>query len=178
MNFLGQGIESPAGKALALEIMDFMREVIVGYQEETGYLFNLEATPAESTSYRLARLDKAEFPDIITSGDQEPYYTNSTQLPVDYTSDVIAALVHQDDLQVKYTGGTVFHAYLGKGSPTPTAAASFCSGLPPTAACPTSPSRPPSASAASTAIWPASTGAVQLAGKPRSGAGSSAITGR
>src|SRR5690606_6132136 len=110
LNFLGQGIESPAGKALALEIMDFMREVIVGYQEETGYLFNLEATPAESTSYRLARLDKAEFPDIITSGDQEPYYTNSTQLPVDYTSDVIAALVHQDDLQVKYTGGTVFHA--------------------------------------------------------------------
>ncbi|HHW54912.1 MAG: ribonucleoside triphosphate reductase [bacterium] len=117
LNFLGQGIESPAGKALALEIMDFMREVIVGYQEETGYLFNLEATPAESTSYRLARLDKAEFPDIITSGDQEPYYTNSTQLPVDYTSDVIAALVHQDDLQVKYTGGTVFHAYLGERLP-------------------------------------------------------------
>ncbi|MGI6143513.1 MAG: ribonucleoside triphosphate reductase [bacterium] len=117
LNFLGWGIETPSGKALALEIMDFMRETIVGYQEETGYLFNLEATPAESTSYRLARLDKAEYPDIITAGDREPYYTNSTQLPVDYTADVIAALEHQEDLQTKYTGGTVFHAFLGERLP-------------------------------------------------------------
>ncbi|MCG0278259.1 MAG: ribonucleoside triphosphate reductase, partial [Thermanaeromonas sp.] len=114
LNLLGKGIETEEGRRLALKVLDFMREVLTSYQEETGQLFNLEATPAEGTSYRLARLDKSLYPDIITSGGEEPYYTNSTHLPVDFTSDVFEALEHQDELQVKYTGGTVFHAYLGE----------------------------------------------------------------
>ena len=84
------------------------------YQEKTGELFNLEATPAESTSYRLARHDKEQYPDIITSGSTDPYYTNSSQLPVDYTADIFEALDHQESLQTKYTGGTVFHTFVGE----------------------------------------------------------------
>ncbi|OIQ56529.1 anaerobic ribonucleoside-triphosphate reductase [Moorella thermoacetica] len=114
LNFLGRGIDSREGRALALEILDFMRSVLTDYQVETGQLFNLEATPAEGTSYRLARLDRRLYPDIITSGTDEPYYTNSTHLPVGFTDDVFTALEHQDELQLKYTGGTVFHAYLGE----------------------------------------------------------------
>ncbi|GFN22126.1 ribonucleoside triphosphate reductase [Thermanaeromonas sp. C210] len=114
LNFSGRGIEDPEGRELALEILDFMRQTLSVYQEETGQLFNLEATPAEGTSYRLARLDKSLYPAIITSGDEDPYYTNSTHLPVDFTGDVFEALEHQDELQIKYTGGTVFHAYLGE----------------------------------------------------------------
>ncbi|MDN5347933.1 MAG: hypothetical protein PWP65_1497 [Clostridia bacterium] len=114
LNFLGKGIETPEGRDFALEVLDFMREILTSYQEETGQLFNLEATPAEGTSYRLARIDKRIYPEIITSGKTEPYYTNSTHLPVGYTDDVFEALQHQDDLQLKYTGGTVFHAYLGE----------------------------------------------------------------
>ena len=91
-----------------------MRKRLADFQEETGDLFNLEATPAESTSYRLARHDKQQFPDIIASGEREPYYTNSSQLPVSYTSDVFEALDHQEALQRKYTGGTVFHIFLGE----------------------------------------------------------------
>ena len=91
-----------------------MRNRLADYQEETGDLFNLEATPAESTSYRLARHDKERYPDIIASGDEEPFYTNSSQLPVDYTSDIFEALDHQDSLQTKYTGGTVFHINLSE----------------------------------------------------------------
>ena len=91
-----------------------MRERIQDFQEETGDLFNLEATPAESTSYRLARHDKEQFPDIITSGTNEPFYTNSSQLPVDYTADVFEALDHQEALQTKYTGGTMFHVFMGE----------------------------------------------------------------
>jgi ribonucleoside-triphosphate reductase len=91
-----------------------MRERMQDYQEKTGELFNLEATPAESTSYRLARHDKTNYPDIITSGKDEPYYTNSSQLPVDYTSDVFEALDHQEKLQTRYTGGTVFHTFMGE----------------------------------------------------------------
>ena len=91
-----------------------MRNRLADFQEETGSLFNLEATPAESTSYRLARHDKNQFPDIISSGDAEPYYTNSSQLPVAYTTDVFEALDHQESLQRKYTGGTVFHIFLGE----------------------------------------------------------------
>ena len=90
-----------------------MRGRLADFQEETGSLFNLEATPAESTSYRLARHDKERFPGIIASGEEEPFYTNSTQLPVDYTEDVFDALDLQDTLQTKYTGGTVFHVFLG-----------------------------------------------------------------
>ncbi|APC08663.1 ribonucleoside triphosphate reductase [Neomoorella thermoacetica] len=114
LNFMKKGIETREGRGLALEILDFMRSVLATYQAETGQLFNLEATPAEGTSYRLARLDRRLYPDIITSGTNEPYYTNSTHLPVGNTDDVFTALEHQDELQLKYTGGTVFHAYLGE----------------------------------------------------------------
>ena len=93
--------------------MDYIREVIVEYQID-GDLYNLEATPGEGTTYRLAKLDKERYPDIITAGKDEPYYTNSTHLPVDYTTDIFKVLEHQDSLQTKYTGGTVLHLYLGE----------------------------------------------------------------
>jgi ribonucleoside-triphosphate reductase (formate) len=91
-----------------------MRKRLSDYQEATGDLFNLEATPAESTSFRLALHDKKHFPDIITSGDETPYYTNSSQLPVGFTDDIFDALDMQEELQIKYTGGTVFHAFVGE----------------------------------------------------------------
>ena len=114
LNFLGVDISDPKGKAFAEKVLTHMREKMQDYQEQTGDLFNLEATPAESTSYRLARHDKEQFPDIITSGTNEPFYTNSSQLPVDYTADVFEALDHQEALQTKYTGGTMFHVYMGE----------------------------------------------------------------
>ncbi|HOS31100.1 MAG TPA: ribonucleoside triphosphate reductase [Treponemataceae bacterium] len=114
LNFLGYDIVNPAGKAFAEKVLTHMRQRLADYQESTGELFNLEATPAESTSYRLARHDKESYPDIITSGDGDPYYTNSSQLPVNYTSDVFEALDHQEALQTKYTGGTVFHTFMGE----------------------------------------------------------------
>lgn len=114
LNFLGVNIADPKGKKFTEKVLDYMRNRLQNYQEETGELFNLEATPAESTSYRLAKHDKAQFPDIITSGTEEPYYTNSSQLPIDYTSDIFEALDHQESLQTRYTGGTVFHTYIGE----------------------------------------------------------------
>ena len=114
LNFLGVDITDPKGKAFAEKVLQHMRERMQDFQEETGDLFNLEATPAESTSYRLARHDKEQFPDIITSGTNEPFYTNSSQLPVDYTADVFEALDHQEALQTKYTGGTMFHIFMGE----------------------------------------------------------------
>ena len=114
LNFLGVNITDPKGKAFAEKVLQHMRERMQDFQEETGDLFNLEATPAESTSYRLARHDKEQFPDIITSGTNEPFYTNSSQLPVDYTADVFEALDHQESLQTKYTGGTMFHVFMGE----------------------------------------------------------------
>lgn len=114
LNFIGVDISNPKGKAFAEKVLQHMREKMQDYQEETGDLFNLEATPAESTSYRLARHDKQQFPDIITSGTTEPFYTNSSQLPVDYTPDVFEALDHQEALQTKYTGGTMFHVFMGE----------------------------------------------------------------
>jgi ribonucleoside-triphosphate reductase len=113
-NLLGMGIDAPEGKAFAIETLTFMREQLKTFQMETGHLFNLEATPGEGTSYRLARKDKQLFPDIITAGHNEPYYTNSTHLPVGCTDDLWEALSHQDDLQTLYTGGTVFHGFLGE----------------------------------------------------------------
>ncbi|MCF7929579.1 MAG: ribonucleoside triphosphate reductase [Spirochaetales bacterium] len=113
-NFMGKDLTTEEGHEFAAQILDHMRGRLADYQEDTGDLYNLEATPAESTSYRLAKHDKQHHPDIITSGDDEPFYTNSTQLPVDYTRDVFDALDAQDDLQTKYTGGTVFHAFLGE----------------------------------------------------------------
>ena len=98
------GIESEAGHAFALEVMDFMREILKEYQEETGNLYNLEATPAEGTTYRFAKEDRKQMPDIIQAGTEEaPYYSNSSQLPVGYTDDPFEALELQDDLQCKYT---------------------------------------------------------------------------
>ncbi len=113
-NLIGVGIDNAAGKALALETLDFMRGVLELFQERTGHLFNLEATPAEGTSFRLAKADRERFPDILTAGSSEPYYTNSTQLPVGSTDDIFQALQHQDSLQTRYTGGTVFHGFLGE----------------------------------------------------------------
>lgn len=111
---LEDGINSEPGKECAEETLKFMRERLADYQEKTGDLYNLEATPAESTSYRLALHDSKNFPGCITSGEDEPYYTNSTQLPVGATMDIFEALDHQNDLQKLYTGGTVFHGFLGE----------------------------------------------------------------
>ncbi|HEK85784.1 MAG: ribonucleoside triphosphate reductase [Candidatus Saccharicenans sp.] len=113
MNFLGKGIGTPEGKEFTIETLNFMREVLKDFQEETGHLYNLEASPAESTSYRLARLDRQKYKNIYTSGtDKFPYLTNSTQLNVDATRDIFEALKHQEDVQSLYTGGTIFHAFL------------------------------------------------------------------
>ena len=114
LNFMGRDILDTEARAFAGKVLDHMRDRLADYQEQTGDLFNLEASPAESTGYRLAKHDKKHFPDIITSGDDEPYYTNSSHLPVGYTEDIFAALDMQDDLQAKYTGGTVFHGFLGE----------------------------------------------------------------
>jgi len=113
LNFLGKGIGTPEGKEFTIEVLNFMREMLLQFQQETGNLYNLEATPAESTAYRLARLDKAKYPRIITSGtEKHPYLTNSTQLNVDATRDIFEAIQHQKDIQPLYTGGTIFHAFL------------------------------------------------------------------
>jgi ribonucleoside-triphosphate reductase (formate) len=114
LNFMGKSIAEPEGKAFAEELLDHLRKRMADYQEDTGELFNLEATPAESTSYRLAKHDKTHYPEIITAGTDEPYYTNSSQLPADYTEDLFDALDHQESLQSRYTGGTVFHMFLGE----------------------------------------------------------------
>ena len=114
LNLVGKGIDTTEGKSLAVRTLQFMRSQLEAFQEETGHLYNLEATPAEGTSFRLARADRARFGDIITAGDAEPYYTNSTQLPVGTTDDIFEALTHQDSLQTLYTGGTVFHGFLGE----------------------------------------------------------------
>jgi ribonucleoside-triphosphate reductase len=113
LNFLGKGIDTPEGKKFAIEVLKFMRETMQDFQEETGNLYNLEATPAESTSYRFARLDRQKYNSIITSGTEKfPFLTNSTQLNVDATQDVFEAIEHQKDIQPLYTGGTIFHAFL------------------------------------------------------------------
>ena len=119
LNFLGEGIQTKAGKDFAIRVLKFMRERLVEFQDETGNIYNLEATPAEGTSHRLARLDKKRYPKIITSGKKVPYYTNSTWLPVGYTNNLIEALRHQDDLQVLYNGGTVLHGFLGEAVSSP-----------------------------------------------------------
>lgn len=121
MNLVGKDITTKEGQALSEEILSHMREHITAYQEETGNLYNLEATPAEGTAYRLARLDRVKYPEIIFANDHnvknngsEPYYTNSSQLPVHFTEDIFEALDLQDKLQTKYTGGTVLHGFLGE----------------------------------------------------------------
>lgn len=115
LNFLNADITSERGRAFAVKVLDYMRQRMQDFQEETGNLYNLEATPAESTSYRLAKHDRERYPDIIAGGTEDsPFYTNSTQLPVMYTDDVFEALDLQDPLQTRYTGGTVFHIMLGE----------------------------------------------------------------
>ena len=114
LNFLGKDIGSKEGLDFSLEVMHFLRDLMITFQEETDHSYNLEATPAEGTSYRLARLDKQRYPDIIQSGVREPQYTNSTQLPVTYTDDIFECMDLQDELQSLYTGGTVQHLYLGE----------------------------------------------------------------
>jgi len=118
LNLIGKDIATEEGRKLALDVLNFMRKKIISFQQETGNLYNLEATPAEGTSFRLAKVDKQEFPNIITAGSEEaPFYTNSTALPVEYTDDPILALELQEKLQTKYTGGTVFHFFLGEALP-------------------------------------------------------------
>ncbi len=124
LNFLGKNIADKEGKKFAIEVLDYMRKRLGDYQKSENQLFNLEATPAEGTSYRFAREDKKRFKDIIFANNKavkekkaEPYYTNSTHLPVSYTDDIFEALKHQDELQCKYTGGTVLHGFLGESLP-------------------------------------------------------------
>jgi len=115
LNFMGENIGTKRGRTFALEVLDFMREKLVQYQKETENIYNLEATPAESTAYRLAQKDRQRYPDIITAGTKKaPFYTNSSQLPVNFTDDVFEALKLQDEIQCKYTGGTVLHIFLGE----------------------------------------------------------------
>ncbi|MFO7895623.1 MAG: ribonucleoside triphosphate reductase [Candidatus Cloacimonadales bacterium] len=115
-----ENIGEDSGRNFAVRIMDFMRQKLIAFQEETGNNYNLEATPAEGTTYRLARLDKAKYPKIIVGNQAEyeagaePFYTNSTQLPVNYSDDIFEALDLQDPLQTKYTGGTVLHLFAGE----------------------------------------------------------------
>ena len=113
-NFMGENMVSEKGREFAKKVLDFMRERLIDYQKETGEIYNLEATPAEGANYRLAKKDKERYPDIIVAGKEVPYYTNSTQLPVDYDGDIFEALRLQDECQTMYTGGTVFHAFLGE----------------------------------------------------------------
>lgn len=128
MNFLGESIATVEGKDFAKHVMIFMREVMAEFQEETGNIYNLEATPAESTAYRFARIDTVQYPDIITANRDaflkgaEPYYTNSTHLPVSYSDDVFEVLNQQDELQTLYTGGTVLHLFTGDSRMTALAA--------------------------------------------------------
>jgi len=121
LNLLGVSIATKEGKDFAVKTLTFMRERLADFQEETGNIYNLEATPAEGTSYRLARIDKRYHPQIRAANEHlvqtqhaEPFYTNSSQLPVDYEGDLFEALEHQESLQTLYTGGTVFHIFLGE----------------------------------------------------------------
>ncbi|MFA5528126.1 MAG: ribonucleoside triphosphate reductase [Peptostreptococcales bacterium] len=114
LNLLGVDITTDEGNEFAIEIMEFMNKIIQIFQEETGSLWNLEASPAEGATYRFARLDKKVYQNIVTQGEDEPYYTNSTQLPVNSTDDIFEAIEKQEKLQSLYTGGTVFHGFLGE----------------------------------------------------------------
>lgn len=120
INLFGKNIASKDGKEFALRVLEFMRGRLLEFQQETGNIYNLEATPAEGTSYSLAKLDKSMFSAIVCANEEdyrqghEPYYSNSTHLPVGYTDDIFEALDHQDDLQALYTGGTVLHGFVGE----------------------------------------------------------------
>jgi ribonucleoside-triphosphate reductase len=122
---MGKNIADPIGHEFALAVMDHMRDRLMTYQQETGHLYNLEATPGEGTTYRFAKADKKKYADIIVANEKAyqskgaaPYYTNSTQLPVNFSDDIFEALDLQDDLQTKYTGGTVLHGFIGEKMPS------------------------------------------------------------
>ena len=125
LNLLGKDLTTEEGHQFAREVLDFMREKLMDYQLEANNLYNLEATPAEGTAYRFAKADKQKYPDIICANEKayrengaDPYYTNSSHLPVDYTDDIFEALDLQDDLQTRYTGGTVLHGFIGERMPS------------------------------------------------------------
>ena len=128
LNLMGKDISTPEGHACAAEMLDFMREKLMDFQNETNNLYNLEATPGEGCTYRFAKKDQQLYPGIICANNEavkagaNPYYTNSTHLHVNFTADIFSALDLQDDLQVKYTGGTVLHGYLGERLPNGDAA--------------------------------------------------------
>ena len=132
LNFQGKTIATKEGSDFAKRVLDFMKAKMLVFQDEAGNNFNLEATPAEGTSYRLAQIDKKKFPSIICANDNgnglngaDPFYTNSSQLPVNYTDDLFEALDLQDDIQTRYTGGTVFHAFAGERIQDPSATKTF-----------------------------------------------------
>jgi len=114
INFLNTDISSIEGKEFAIKVLDYMRAKIMQFQEETGNFYNLEATPAEGVTYRFAKHDKEKYPDIKTAGEFDPYYTNSVHLPVGHTEDLFDVLDHQDELQTRFTGGTVVHLFIGE----------------------------------------------------------------
>jgi len=114
INLIGKDISTEEGKAFTVRVLDMMRDRIASYQEESGNLYNLEATPAEGVSYRFAKHDRDTYPDIVTAGAGEPYYTNSIHLPVGYSDDVFEVLDHQNELQARFTGGTVVHCFIGE----------------------------------------------------------------
>jgi ribonucleoside-triphosphate reductase (formate) len=114
LNFMGKDMTTPEAREFAVEVLTHMRQRLVEFQEQTGHLYNLEATPAEGTSYRMAKIDRKKFSRMTIPGGENPYYTNSTQLPVVATDDMFEALDMQDPIQRLYTGGTVFHAYIGE----------------------------------------------------------------
>ncbi len=114
LNFMGKDITTPEGQEFTIKVMNYLRQKMVEYQQETGHQYNLEATPAEGTAARLAKLDKKRFPDIITAGKNAVCYTNSCQVPVEYTDDIFKVVELQDEIQSLFTGGTVVHFYLGE----------------------------------------------------------------
>ena len=125
-NWLKMDLTHAEAQKFAQDVLNHMRERLSDYQEQYGDLYNLEATPAESTSYRFAKHDKEQYPDIITANENgTPYYTNSSHLPVGYSEDIFSALDVQDELQTLYTSGTVFHAFLGEKLPDWKAAANL-----------------------------------------------------
>ncbi len=132
LNFMGKTVGDPEGRDFTIRVLDFMKKKLVEFQEETGNNYNLEATPAEGTSYRLAQIDKKMYPEIVCANDKEcggelgeVFYTNSTQLPVNFTDDIFEALDLQDRIQSQYTGGTVFHTFAGEKIDDPRSVKAF-----------------------------------------------------
>ena len=132
LNFMGKTVGDPEGRDFTIRALDFMKKKLVEFQEQTGNNYNLEATPAEGTSYRLAQIDKKKYPEILCANEKEccgelgeVFYTNSTQLPVNFTDDIFEALDLQDRIQSQYTGGTVFHTFAGEKIDDPRSVKAF-----------------------------------------------------